>query len=269
VTRKSPEFVSGKLEQREHEITNAWLIPGDTPDAVRVYTQHDSLGPHQDLPDITVQNWTWSGLPSGTTMGFDVSCVWHANPPEELHGHFYARTTGPPSPGGGEGGGGGGGIHHPPYSMINFSMDVRPYLQGVTLGWDNQSNDFSVDVHASLHDPAGTSTPLPVSYGSTPGTSTFDFIHSEIEVPGELLRYSTDYTIAFTVKMRYGNPESTWRTVVDATQGFTTDDDPRFNDNPGAARRTASIRDQPKGQDVKGWFDPSDTNGPRHRLTDP
>jgi hypothetical protein len=124
MTHEAPVFNPGgtDLVVGETTVRNCWLLPGDTPAKLRVYTDPFNLSKYADVGYFTTC-YGWSNLPKDTLMRFAVSCMYPDG--DEKVGEFHARTTGTNAP------------TPSPLLIQNVGVTVLPYLHGVEVSFDN------------------------------------------------------------------------------------------------------------------------------------
>ena len=104
MTHVAPEFTTSSVT--DTTASACWNINGDTPDAVRIYTDPGKgLGSPKIEHDPSNNCYTWVGLAPGTLYDCNVACVYLDG--DEKANALTIRTSG--VHGGGGGGGGGGG----------------------------------------------------------------------------------------------------------------------------------------------------------------
>lgn len=254
MTRLAPTFPTGHLEQGDHEVYNCWQVPGDTPDFVRVYPDPRNLNAHVDILDIRQQCYRWTGLPSGTTMSLSVSCMYPNG--DEKSASFYATTSGPTA----------GGVTPPPAAaqeavLQNLSVTVQPYLRGVILEWDALANVGQVNVYYAVSKGGWMGLGGLYNTGYPDQGQHMSFLIT----PEKHLQYGRAYEVKLDVSaMEAGVAKS-----HEFFTGFTTHEDPRFDDDPTQSQRPISIRDHFKNKSLEpvGELDPD--AGPHGRLTPP
>lgn len=255
MTRREPTFAAGSLQVRDHQVVNCWLIPGDTPDFIRVYPNPRNLSVHDDIYDLSKQCYSWTNLPSGTALTFTVSCMYPGG--DEWFGSFDARTTGPLAPP--DKGGTPPPAAVPEPVLQNLSVTVIPYLRGATLEWDVLANVGQVNIYYAVT--KGAWMGLGGMY-NTDGPAQGQHMTYVIPAKNHL-----QYGRTFYVRLEVSALEGGVPIGHDFFTEFTTPDDPRFNDDPERSERPISIRDQfkNKGFEQVGELDPE--AGPHRRLS--
>src|SRR5690242_8793239 len=72
MTREAPKILNADPLPSGTEVHLHWMLPGDTPDKIRILRD---LTPIHEL-DYWVQDYTVTGLPSGTAVTLYVCCVY-------------------------------------------------------------------------------------------------------------------------------------------------------------------------------------------------